>query len=369
MVKQLTKNFGIIGCGMIAGFHAKAIESAGGTLIACYDMVSQSADRLAAQYSGCKAYHGFKEFLADDRIDIITIGTPSGAHIEPALAAAAAGKHIIVEKPLEITLERCDRIIAACRKSNVKLATVFHSRFHDSSKKIKKAVDAGRFGHLTLGDAIVKWYRTQEYYDSGAWRGTWELDGGGALMNQAIHTIDLLTWLMGPVVEITAHSALLAHERIEVEDVAVATLKFANGALGTIVGTTASYPGYLKRVEISGSKGSAVLEEEDIVKWDFAVSEPEDAEIRETMTYRQSGGGGAADPSAINFTGHAKLFANMIAAIEGKEELVVDGNEGRRSVEIILGIYKAAESGQVVRLPLDHDPEFTRISNQKKTSS
>ncbi|MDR2116518.1 MAG: Gfo/Idh/MocA family oxidoreductase [Planctomycetaceae bacterium] len=366
MVKQLTKNFGIIGCGMIAGFHAKAIEAAGGKLIACYDMVPQSADRLASQYSGCKAYHGFKEFLADDRIDIVTIGTPSGAHIEPALAVAEAGKHLIVEKPLEVTLERCDRIIAACQKSNVKLATVFHSRFHDSSRKIKTAIDAERFGRLTLGDAIVKWYRTQEYYDSGAWRGTWELDGGGALMNQAIHTIDLLTWLMGPVTEITAHTALLAHERIDVEDVAVATLKFANGALGTIVGTTASYPGYLKRVEISGSKGSAVLEEEDIVKWDFAVSAPEDAEIREAMTCRQSGGGGAADPSAINFSGHAKLFANMIAAIEGQEELVVDGNEGRRSVEIILGIYKSAESGQIVRLPLVKDPEFTRKSRQSK---
>jgi len=357
----MTKNFGIIGCGMIAGFHAKAIDAAGGKLVACYDMVPQSAERLASQYPGCKPYQGFKEFLADGSIDIVTIGTPSGAHIEPALAAAEAGKHIIVEKPLEITLERCDRIIAACQKSNVKLTTVFHSRFHDSSRKIKAAVDSGRFGRLTLGDAVVKWYRTQEYYDSGAWRGTWELDGGGALMNQAIHTIDLLTWLMGPVVEITAHTALLAHERIAVEDVATATLKFANGALGTLVGTTASYPGYLKRVEISGSKGSAVLEEEDIIKWDFAVSAPEDAEIREAMTNRHSGGGGAADPSAINFIGHAKLFANMIAAIDGKENLLVDGYEGRRSVEIILGVYKAAQTGLTVKLPLEKDPELVRV--------
>jgi predicted dehydrogenase len=352
----MTKNFGMIGCGMIAGFHAKAIEAARGKLVACFDRVAPAADKLAAQNPGCQAYHDFDQFLADKNIDIVTIGTPSGAHFDSAVAAAEAGKHIIVEKPLEITLERCDKIIAACKKANVKLATVFHSRFHDSSLKIKSAIESGRFGRLTLGDAIVKWYRTQEYYDSGAWRGTWELDGGGALMNQAIHTIDLLTWLMGNVIEITAHTALLAHERIAVEDVAAATLKFANGALGTIVGTTASYPGYLKRVEISGSKGSAVLEEEDIVKWDFAESVPEDAAVREAMTNRKSGGGGAADPSAINFAGHAKLFANMMAAIDGKEQLIVDGLEGRRSVEIILGIYKAAETGQVIKLPLDKDP-------------
>jgi predicted dehydrogenase len=346
----MPKQFGIIGCGMIAGFHAKAIQAAGGTLVACFDTRAEAANKLADQYQGCKPYHDLEKFLADKNIDIVTVGTPSGAHLEPAIAAAEAGKHVIVEKPLEITLERCNKIIAACEKNNVLLATIFHSRFHDSSLTLKSAIDAGRFGRLTLGDAIVKWYRTQEYYDSGAWRGTWELDGGGALMNQAIHTIDLLTWLMGPVAEVTAHTALLAHERIEVEDTAVATLKFASGALGTIVGTTASYPGYLKRVEISGSKGSAILEEEDIIRWDFAESLPSDKAVQEAMANKKSGGGGAADPTAINYAGHAKLFANMIAAIDGKEKLVVDGPEGCRSVEIILAIYKSAESGQTVKL-------------------
>ena len=344
----MTKKFGIIGCGMISGFHAKAIQAAGATLTACFDTKAEAADRLAGQYQGCKPYHDLKKFLADSNIDIVTIGTPSGAHLDPAVAAAEAGKHIIVEKPLEVTLERCNKIITACQKNNVLLATIFHSRFHDSSLMLKSAIDAGRFGRLTLGDAIVKWYRTQEYYDSGAWRGTWELDGGGALMNQAIHTIDLLTWLMGPVVEVTAHTALLAHERIEVEDTAVATLKFANGALGTIVGTTASYPGYLKRVEISGSAGSAILEEEDIIRWDFAESLPSDAAVQEAMANRKSGGGGAADPAAINFSGHAKLFANMIAAIDGKEKLVVDGPEGCRSVAIILAIYESAKKGKTI---------------------
>jgi len=352
----MPKNFGIIGCGMIAGFHAQAIQAAGGSLVACFDTRAEAANKLAEQYQGCKPYHDLKEFLADKSFDIVTIGTPSGAHLEPAVAAAESGKHVIVEKPLEITLERCNKIIVACKKNKVQLATIFPSRFHDSSLTLKAAVDAGRFGRLTLGDAIVKWYRTQEYYDSGAWRGTWELDGGGALMNQGIHTIDLLTWLMGPVVEITAHTALLTHERIDVEDTAVATLKFANGALGTIVGTTASYPGSLKRVEISGSKGSAILEEEDLIRWDFAESLPLDAAVLEAMANRMSGGGGAADPAAIGFSGHTKLFANMIAAIDGKEKLVVDGAEGCRSVEIILAIYKSAETGHVIKLPLDSDP-------------
>ena len=349
----MTKRFGIIGCGMIAGFHAKAIHAAGGSLVACFDTRPEAADRLAQEYTGCKPYYGLDEFLADSAIDIVTIGTPSGAHLEPAIRSAESGKHIIVEKPLEITLDRCNQIIAACKKNNVLVSTIFHSRFHDSSLTIKSAIESGRFGRLTLGDAIVKWYRTQEYYDSGAWRGTWELDGGGALMNQAIHTIDLLTWLMGPVAEVSAHTALLAHERIDVEDTAVATLKFANGALGTIVGTTASFPGYLKRVEISGSKGSAILEEEDIIRWDFAETLPQDADILNAMANRKSGGGGAADPAAINFTGHAKLFANMIAAIEGKEKLVVDGLEGCRSVEIITAIYQSAKIGQAIKLPLN----------------
>ena len=196
--------FGIIGCGMIANFHSKAIgDIRGAKVVACYDSFPQAAERLAASV-GCKAYHELDEMLADPKVDVVTIGTPSGAHMEPAVAAAKAGKHVIVEKPLEVTLTRCDKIIDACAKAGVKLSAIFPSRFHDSSIELKRAIDGGRFGKLTIGDAYVKWFRSQAYYDSGAWRGTWELDGGGALMNQAIHSVDLLTWLMGPVVEIRA---------------------------------------------------------------------------------------------------------------------------------------------------------------------
>lgn len=341
--------FGIIGCGMIATFHAKAIREAGGELIGCYDRIPLAAERIAKEF-GCRAYAALDELLADPAIEIVTIGTPSGAHRDPAVAAAAAGKHLIVEKPLEVTLAKCDEIIDAAQKAGVTLSTVFPSRFHPASQTLKKAVEAGRFGKLTLGDAIVKWYRTQQYYDSGVWRGTWALDGGGALMNQAIHSVDLLAWLMGPVAEISAMTGLLAHERIEVEDVAVATLKFKNGALGTLEATTAAWPGYLKRIEIHGSNGSAVIEEEDIIKWDFAQAADEDAAIRESMAGKLSGGGGAADPAAIGHHAHAKQFKDVIEAIQTGRQPAIDGYEGRRSVEIIVGVYESAKTGKTVKL-------------------
>lgn len=348
--------FGIIGCGMIAEFHARAIaDIKGAKLVACFDNFPSAAEKLAAKH-GCKAYAKLEDMLADPKVDVVTIGTPSGAHMEPAVMAAKAGKHVIVEKPLEITLKRCDAIIDACDKAGVKLATIFPSRFHDSSREIKKAIDANRFGKLTMGDAYVKWYRTQAYYDGGKWRGTWELDGGGALMNQAIHSIDLLTWLMGPVVEVRSQWATLAHERIAVEDTVVATLRFANGALGVMEATTAAYPGYLKKIEVHGSQGSACMEEEDLIKWDFEKADKRDKMILEAMNSRKSTGGGAGDPTAIGHHGHSRQFQDLLDAVKKNKAPSVDGREGRRSVEIILAIYKSAETGKPVLLPLEKDP-------------
>lgn len=357
--------FGIIGCGMIANFHVKAIrELRGAKLIACYDNIPAAADRLAAA-QGCKAYHRLPDMLADPAVTVVTIGTPSGAHMEPAVLAAQAGKHVIVEKPLEITLKRCDAIIRACEKNKVVCSAIFPSRFHQSSQEIRHALDEKRFGRLSLGDAYVKWFRPQSYYDSGAWRGTWQLDGGGALMNQAIHSVDLLTWFMGPVTEVTAHWATLAHKRIAVEDAVVATLKFANGALGVIEASTAVYPGYLKRIEIHGSEGSAVMEEEDIQKWDFAKKGRRDAAVRKRMEQAISTGGGASDPAAIGHHGHMLQFRDVLAAIDQGRPPAVDGHEGRRSVEIILAIYKAAESGKAVTLPLAADPTLAARKRTK----
>jgi UDP-N-acetyl-2-amino-2-deoxyglucuronate dehydrogenase len=352
----MTHGFAIIGCGLISKFHARAInDTRGAKLVAGYNRTMPAAEKLAAEF-GCQPYDDLAAMLKNDKVDIVVIGTPSGAHMEPAVAAAKAGKHVIVEKPLEITLKRCDRIIEACRANKVTLSTIFPSRFHDSAAEMKRAIDAGRFGRLTIGDAYVKWFRTQQYYDSGKWRGTWELDGGGALMNQAVHSVDLLLWLMGPVVEVTAHAAMLAHERIAVEDTVIATLKFASGALGVIEATTAAYPGYLKRIEIHGSAGSAVMEEEDIVKWDFAKEQKCDAAIREAASAKKSGGGGASDPAAIGHHGHARQFRDVLEAIKKGKPPRIDGPQGRQAVETILAIYKAAETGKAVKLPLTGDP-------------
>lgn len=349
--------FGIIGCGMIANFHAKAIaDLPNARLVGCFDNFPSAADKLAAS-TGCQGYHKLEEMLANPEVTVVSIGTPSGAHMEPAVIAAQAGKHVIVEKPLEITLDRCDAIIRACENAGVVCSAIFPSRFHAPCQEMKKAVEENRFGRLTMADGYVKWFRDQKYYDSGKWRGTWELDGGGALMNQAIHTADLLTWLAGPVTHITAMCDTLAHERIAVEDVAVATLRFASGAVGVIEATTAAYPGYLKRIQLHGSAGSAIMEEEDLIAWDFAQPTPADEAIRDKMAARQTGtGGGASDPTAIGHHGHTHQFIDVLAAIDAKRKPAVDGAEGRRSVEIILGIYLAAETGGTVTLPLTQDP-------------
>ena len=348
--------FGIVGCGMISHFHAKAIEEIrGAKFVACFDNRIESAQRLAAEFEGV-AYVDLNDMLADPKVDVVTICTPSGAHMEPAVAAANAGKHVIIEKPLEVTLKRCDKIIDACKRNNVVCSPIFPSRFHGASQALKKAIDAGKFGTLSLGDAYVKWFRTQEYYDSGAWRGTWALDGGGALMNQAIHSVDLLIWLMGHVKSLSAHTATLAHQRIEVEDVATAALKFENGALGVIEATTAAYPGMLKKIEIHGSHGSASIEEEDIKTWEFAKMTAKDKKIAAEFSSRNTTGGGAADPSAIGHAAHAHQFRDVLKSIKQGTQPSIDGAEGRRSVEVILAIYQAAKTNRVVHLPLKKDP-------------
>jgi len=335
---------------MISNFHAKAVRDIeGARLVACYNPTPRKAEELANAYS-LQAYTDLERMLAHPGLDIVTICSPSGAHAEPCVAAARAGKHVIVEKPLEVTAKRCDEMIQACQLAGVQLATIFPSRFHLSSQLLKQAVASGRFGRLVLGDAYVKWFRTQQYYDSGAWRGTWALDGGGALMNQAIHSVDLLLWLMGPVLEVAAHTATLAHERIEVEDVATATLKFASGALGVIEATTAGYPGSLKRIELSGSKGMAILEEEDIIKWEFAEPAPEDEKLRQEMLGRTKTGGGAADPAAIGHHAHTALFRDFLEAIEQNRSPAIDGLEGKKSVDLILAIYESARTGRPVRM-------------------
>lgn len=340
--------FGIIGAGMIAKFHAKAIEAmADGELHSVFGRRTEAVESLAREL-GCMAYDDLDAFLADPELEIVTIATPSGAHLEPALAAAKAGKHVICEKPLEITPERIDLMISACEEAGVTLAGIFNRRFHPAMEALKNAVESGRFGRLTLCDAYVKWYRTQAYYDSGAWRGTWTLDGGGALMNQSIHLIDQLLYLAGDVAAVSATMACLAHENIEVEDTAVAVLEFKNGARGVIEGSTAcwSSTGHPAEVHISGSHGSAFLADEAFRCWDFAEERPEDAGIRETLMQGSVAKGlGANDPKAINFTGHQRNFEDVVRAIKEGRPPKIDGVEARRAVALICAIYESAKNG------------------------
>jgi predicted dehydrogenase len=343
--------FGIIGCGMISEFHAAAIkEMPNAELVAVVDLREESARRFGeAQH--CAWYSNLRKFVKHD-MDVVTICTPSGAHLDGALAAIQAGMHVIVEKPLEVTLRRCDRIIGAADKAGVKVAAIFPSRFSECNQILKRAVDEKWFGRLTLGDSYVKWWRTQQYYDSGGWRGTWKMDGGGALMNQSIHNVDLLQWFMGDVESVSAEAGLLAHERIEVEDTAVATVRFKNGALGVIEGTTSVYPGLLKKTEIHGDKGTVIVEQDDIIFWKFENPTPLDQRVQEMMAQRKSGTGGAADPKAISHVGHRRQFEDFLHALDTGGKPLVDGIEGRKSVEIILAIYKSARTGKRVKLPL-----------------
>jgi len=337
--------FGIIGGGMIANFHAQAIQAMkDGQLGAIYARNPEKAKALGLQYN-CKSYTELNELLADRSIDIVTIATPSGAHLEPTIAAAKAGKHIICEKPMEVTPVRIEKMIQVCKEHNVVLAGIFNRRFNPAVEVFKKAVNDGRFGQLTFCDAYVKWYRTQEYYDSGAWRGTLQLDGGGALMNQSIHTIDLLIYLAGNIRRLSASIACLIHEGIEVEDTAVAILEFENGARGVIQGATScwSSQGHPAEVHLCGSEGSVFMSDETFRVWDFKTPTAEDDFVNENLMNDSIQGLGANDPTAINFDGHLRNFEDVVKAIETNRRPLITGEEGLKAVRIIDAIYQSAK--------------------------
>ena len=334
------KKFGVVGCGMISRFHARAIREIGAELVACYDRLPIGAERYAEEF-GCKAYHDFQDFLKDPDIEVVTICTPSGAHLDPAVAAAKAGKHVIVEKPLEVTVERCDEIIDACEKAGVTLSTIFPSRFHQSSLLLKQAIESGRFGKLTLGDAIVKWYRTQQDYDSGVWRGTWKLDGGGALMNQGVHGVDMITWLMGGVKSVRADCKRLLWNT-EVEDTAVITLTYKNGAVGVIECTTSVYPGLETVFTVGGQNGSVLFGDNMIYSWKFKNDTPSQPEIEDAFA--------GTNCSYDDCSPHAVQIEDMARAVIENREPMITGKEAMQSVKVILAIYESARTGREVFL-------------------
>ncbi len=342
---------GIIGCGNIGPIHAEAIAQVrGARLLAVSDINERSAKALAGKY-GAEAYTDYRRLLDRKDIDIVNLCVPSGMRADIGTACAKAGKHILSEKPLEISTKRIDRLIAAAEKARVKLGCVFQSRFAEGAQAIRTAVERGRFGRLVLGDAYIKWYRSQEYYDSGVWRGTRKFDGGGALINQGIHQIDLLLWFMGAAKSVRAETRLLAHERLEVEDLACAMIEFENGALGVVEGSTAIWPGHSARVEIHGSEGSAVLEDAELKFWRFRKETKADAKVRSSFKSESALGSGAGDPlSDLTCEGHRRQIVDFVQAVRDDRPPMVDGHEGRRSVALIEAIYKSASTGKTVRL-------------------
>lgn len=339
--------FGIIGCGMIAEWHAGAIAAIPGVrLIGATDVMEKSRTDFAAKY-GVLSFDSVEKMLANPAIDILSICTPSGLHASQAILAAAAGKHVIVEKPMALNLEEADQVIAACAKKGVQLAVISQLRFSPAIHQVKQALENKILGRLVLGDLYMKFYRSQEYYDKGNWRGTWEMDGGGALMNQGIHGVDLLRYLMGPVKTIFANCRTLARN-IAVEDTATALLEYQNGALGVIEATTSVYPGVARRIEIHGDRGTIALEEDRIVKWVIEGQDPP-----EQIFSGQAAGAkndSANNPAAFGIAGHIKQLADMAEAVRNRREPLVNGGEGRKALEIIMGVYRSSQNHQIIEL-------------------
>ncbi|MEZ5278124.1 MAG: Gfo/Idh/MocA family oxidoreductase [Opitutaceae bacterium] len=341
--------FAIVGTGAIAETHATAIGMVeGAELRAVFNRNGDKARAFAREF-GSRVEADLPSLLAAPDIDVVCVTTPSGAHEEIAVPALESGKHVLCEKPLEINLERVDRMIAAARRNGRLLAAVFPSRLGIGARTVKAAMEAGRFGRLTLCSAYIKWWRSQAYYDEGGWHGTWALDGGGAMMNQAIHYVDLLQWLVGMPGRVHAFAGSLAHERIEVEDTLVASVQYANGALGVIECATSCSPGYARRIEICGDQGSIILEDDTIKQWDFADELPGDEEIRKG---RVSSGlkGGTADPRAVSCEGHRLQIVDLIHALREGRPPAIPGEDGRHAVAIVRAAYESAQTGQVVEL-------------------
>ena len=340
--------FAIIGTGNIAEFHARAIDLVDNAqLVAVHSRREEPGQAFAAKHNA--EYVGdTAALLARDDVDAICITTPSGTHADLGIAAARAGKHVLTEKPLDITPERVDELVNACAENKVQLGGIFQARFGKGAQAVKTAVDAGRFGQLAWASAYVPWFRSEEYYQSAGWRGTWDLDGGGALMNQSIHAIDMILWLAGDWEEVSARCTNILHKGLEVEDTAMAWVKFKSGAMGVIQGSTACYPGEPKRVELKGSTGSATLVDDMPTLWQFETELGQDEEVREWVKGAKIGGG-ASDPNAISIDGHRAQIEDFAAAITEGREPAIPGRDGKKAVELICAIYQSSQANAIVR--------------------
>ena len=356
-----TLNFAIVGCGAIAPTHADALRELGpdvARLVACADSDPSTAKTFAARFGIPAA--PYSDILCDPNINAVIVCAPSGLHASLGIQALRAGKHVVVEKPMDISREACDQLSSVATATGRTLAVISQHRFDAASAIVKQKVDSDALGKLILVDARIAWFRTQEYYDSGDWRGTWELDGGGCLMNQGIHTVDLMLWICGPVVSVTAHTATSAHANIEVEDVVVAALQFANGALGTLVASTATYPGFPARLAVYGSLGSAIIEGDELLTLAVAGQTQQNSTSANQHAVQVATGGTksatehketSALPGGPKWgDAHRSQLMDFIRACNTGTSPLVDGKEGSKAVDLILAVYESSRIKATVRL-------------------
>ncbi|MGW1592776.1 Gfo/Idh/MocA family protein [Streptomyces sp. NPDC002343] len=358
--------FGIIGCGVIGGLHARVLRdhpplAARARLVAVASPSPERARRLAAE-TGCEAV-GIDTLVHRADIDVVSVCAPSGLHAELGRLALAAGKHVVVEKPVEVTARAADALIEDARRAGRALAVISQRRFDPASRTVRSAIDAGELGTPTSGLVEVPLWRGQSYYDSGDWRGSRALDGGGALLNQGVHAVDLIQWFLGPVVEVAAHTALRGHQGIEVEDVVTATLRHAGGALTSLLATTAAYPGRTTRLAVHGDRGSAVIDDDELAY--FHAAQPGD----DTSAYGAYGAGNQAaerrpassarqrDASGLLPAPHGDQLVDLCDAIAEGRPPLVDGHEARKALLTVLAVYEAARTGTLVRVPPGTAPE------------
>jgi UDP-N-acetyl-2-amino-2-deoxyglucuronate dehydrogenase len=326
-----------MGGGNISETHARAARAIPGLEIAAiYGTNRDRVERFATIHGGTP-YLDLDAFLNHKPMDFVAIGSPSGLHSVHGIAAARRGLHVLTEKPIEISTERADELIGAARESGVKLGVMFQDRFKPDIRRLKQWIDDGAIGKPLLIDARVKWYRSPGYYSESKWRGTLALDGGGALINQAVHTLDLLLWLFGDVVRVQARTATMMHA-IQGEDTAIALLEFASGALGTVLATTAAFPGYPRRVEATGTQGTLILEHDRIIAADLR-----DVSGRVNVSLPSGDNENVASPVVSDFSGHQAIFEDFVGAIRDNGTPACDGLEGRRSIALVEEIYSVAQ--------------------------
>ena len=336
-------NFGIVGTGVISAFHIKALKQIEEVeLVTICDIVEEKARQCGEEYN-LNWTTNYDEMINDPNIDVISVVVPSGLHADLGIKAANAGKHVVVEKPIDISLEKADALINSCRENKVTLGIISQLRYLDSMIKVYDIVKSGKLGTILQGDAYIKWYRSEEYYRSGGWRGTKKMDGGGAFMNQGVHFVDLLLSVMGPVKSVIG-KVKTAARNIEVEDLGMAMIEYGSGAYGVIQASTAVYPGSPARFEILGTKGTIVFENTDIKSVHIKGEEP----------YKKDEGkkGGFSDPKNIDVSPYVREYRDIIGAINENREPKVSGSEARKALELILAIYKSSELNKAIELPL-----------------